>query len=159
MAGSLAVLTAITVAVLIWRRPCPYLAVGWFWFLGVPAPVLGLLTISAHAMADRYMYLPQIGLAIAAGWGAAAVGRRIGPGAPALAGGAVAAIVAWIGCAIVQTTYWGDDLALWTHALPISGDGHNVDLNLAYALGKAGRLDEAVEQYHRGCAGGPTPLC
>ena len=58
-------------AAVIWRRRCPYGFVGWFWYLGMLFPVLGLLKVSGHVMADRYMYLPGIGLYIALAWGAA----------------------------------------------------------------------------------------
>ena len=64
IAGSVALLATITAVAIAWRRTSPYLLVGWFWFIGMLVPVLGLLTISNHAMADRYMYLPQIGLSI-----------------------------------------------------------------------------------------------
>ena len=55
---------------MIWRRRCPYFFVGWFWYLGMLSPVLGLVQVAEHAMADRYMYLPGIGLYIALAWGA-----------------------------------------------------------------------------------------
>ena len=69
--GAAAVLAAATVAAVVWRCRYPYLLVGWFWFLGMLIPVLGLVTVADHAMADRYMYLPSIGLTIALVWGAA----------------------------------------------------------------------------------------
>ena len=56
---------------MIWRRRCPYAFVGWFWYLGMLIPVLGLVKIADHALADRYMYLPGIGLYIALAWGPA----------------------------------------------------------------------------------------
>ena len=82
----LAVVTA--VAVVCWRR-CPWLLVGWFWYLGMLVPVIGLVQVGAQSMADRYTYLPQIGLVMALAWsvkhmvrtwpsavGCAALGRR-----------------------------------------------------------------------------------
>ena len=65
VAGALAILVAISAAAVIWRRQCPYVFVGWFWYLGMLSPVLGLVQVADHAMADRYMYLPGIGLYIA----------------------------------------------------------------------------------------------
>ena len=61
-------LTAISLAVLIARRRYPCLLVGWLWYLGMLVPVIGLLQVGSQAMADRYTYLPQIGLAVALTW-------------------------------------------------------------------------------------------
>ena len=71
VAGAVAILAVTSAAAVIWRRRCPYCFVGWFWYLGMLSPVLGLVTVSSHAMADRYMYLPGIGLYIALAWGGA----------------------------------------------------------------------------------------
>ena len=62
VAGATVLLAAITTAAIVWRRKCPYLLVGWLWFVGMMFPVLGLVSVSNHAMADRYMYLRSIGL-------------------------------------------------------------------------------------------------
>ena len=75
VAGALAILSATSAAAVVWRRKYPYLFVGWFWYLGMLTPVLGLVQVAEHAMADRYMYLPGIGLYISLAWGAAARGR------------------------------------------------------------------------------------
>ncbi len=69
LAAAVLALLVVTAAAIRWRREEPYLAVGWFWFLGMLAPVLGLVYVSDHAMADRYTYLPSIGLSIAVVWG------------------------------------------------------------------------------------------
>jgi len=149
IACSIALLAGITVAVVVWRRRCPYLLVGWLWFMGMLVPTLGLLTIADHARADRYMYLPQTGLSIAVVWGA----TRLAAGSVnwrfPLVGCTVLAIVALVGSAVVQTTYWRDDLTLWTHSLAVTGSNFNVEGALADALNHAGRLDEAVEHYRR----------
>ena len=63
-------------AVLAWRRKCPYLLVGWLWYLGMLVPVIGLVQVGDQAQADRYTYLPQIGLYIALAWGVSHVSRR-----------------------------------------------------------------------------------
>ena len=69
-ASSLAV-TGISTAALVWRRRFPYLFVGWFWYVGMLVPVIGLVQVGLQSMADRYTYLPQIGLCIAVAWGVA----------------------------------------------------------------------------------------
>ena len=115
--GALLLLVGISAGVLACRRKCPYLLVGWFWYLGMLVPVIGLVQVGAQAMADRYTYLPQIGLYIALAWGAARVARhwpyrrwvcrrRLGAGR---------AGHGW--CAWRQTSYWHDSETLWTHTL------------------------------------------
>ena len=99
-------------AAVIWRRRCPYCFVGWFWYLGMLSPVLGVVKIGWHAMADRYMYLPGIGLSIALAWGAARLlagsfARRWVLGT--CAGLAIAVLTA---CAAWQTSVWRDDETL-----------------------------------------------
>ena len=84
---------AVSAAAVIWRRRCPYFFVGWFWYLGMLTPVLGLVRISDHTMADRYMYLPGIGLYIALAWGATRLAARRPANALGAGGCAVLAIV------------------------------------------------------------------
>ena len=74
--GSLLLLVGISLAVLACRRKCPYLLVGWLWYLGMLVPVIGLVQVGSQAMADRYTYLTQIGLYIALAWGAERVSRH-----------------------------------------------------------------------------------
>ena len=80
VAGALAILAVVSAAAVIWRRRCPYVFVGWFWYLGMLFPTLGLVKVAWFSMADRYMYLPGIGLYIALAWGATRLvaGARIG---------------------------------------------------------------------------------
>ncbi|HTU25777.1 MAG TPA: hypothetical protein VMF30_10285, partial [Pirellulales bacterium] len=119
---AVAILIAVSVAAILCRRRCPYLLVGWFWYLGMLVPVLGVVTIGPAAMADRYMYLPSIGLSIAVVWSLARfVAARVAGdsriGRWALATGAAALIATLMACAAGQTTRWRDDESLWTHAL------------------------------------------
>ena len=67
--GALVLLAAVTVVAVYWWRRLPYLLVGWLWFLGMLVPVIGLVDVGAHARADRYTYLSQIGLSVALAWG------------------------------------------------------------------------------------------
>ncbi|HEY1785535.1 MAG TPA: tetratricopeptide repeat protein, partial [Pirellulales bacterium] len=149
VAVAIAILAGVTTAAVIWRRRCPYLFVGWFWFVGMLSPVLGLIQVSEHAMADRYMYLPSIGLSIALAWGAA----RLAAGSPerrwALAAGAGLVIVVLVACAAWQTSNWYDDETLWRHALACNPDNVKAETNLAEALDRQGRRDEAIAYYQR----------
>ena len=149
VAAAIAILAIASGAAVIWRRKCPYLFVGWFWFLGMLFPVLGLVAVSSHAMADRYMYLPGVGLCIALAWGAG----RLVAGLPqrrwvlgTCAGLAIAVLVA---CADRQTSYWRDDETLWRHALACTGGNSKAETALANALVRQGRREEAIALYQR----------
>ncbi len=143
LAGSITLLAVVSVVAVVWRRRCPYLLVGWFWFLGMFLPVIGLLRIAEHARADRYSYLPQIGLCIALCWGATRLAGASVDGRWALAGCAALVIAILIGCSIVQTTYWHDDLRLWTRSLAITGSNANAERG-------AGRRVESRQPVGRG---------
>ena len=93
-------------------RRMPYFVVGWCWFVGMMIPVVGLVPIAEHAMADRYMYLPGIGLLIALVWSATRAAERRNGRTLALVGGSAVATIALAAMAVVQTTYSRDDLTL-----------------------------------------------
>jgi len=149
LAGAILALVAITVAAVFWRRKRPYLLVGWLWFLGMMVPVLGLVHVSDHAMADRYMYLPSIGLAIALAWGTARAAAGLGERPLFIGGCAALAIGLLVSQAVRQTSYWHDDLALWEHALTVTPDNPNAEVGIGFALSNLGLLDEALEHYLR----------
>ena len=136
------VLLASVAAVLIVKR-APWLALGWFWFLGTLVPVIGLVQVGAQAMADRYTYLPTIGLYVAVAWGGTALARawNVKRGAAAVAGVAILSLAAvtWR-----QVGFWSDHVVLFEHALavePRSGVAVGV---LSEGMRRAGRLQEAV---------------
>ncbi len=117
VAGAVVLLVAITAAAVIGRRSYPYFFVGWFWYVGMLVPVLGLTLVGMHSRADRYTYLSQIGLYIALVWGA----MRLGASWPArrwvFGFGSGLMLVALMACTWRQTGYWQDDKTLWEHAL------------------------------------------
>ncbi len=118
VAAAALLLVSVTVAAVRWRRQRPYLLVGWLWYVGMLLPVVGLVQFGGQAEADRFTYLPQIGLAVALVWAAADACRtwpRLRPvGAVAAACAVmVLAVLAWR-----QTSYWHDSETLWT---PYSG--------------------------------------
>ena len=141
-------LAAISAGVLAWRRKHPYLLVGWLWYLAMLVPVIGVVQISADAAhADRYTYLPQIGLALAGTWAVADWSARW-PYRRLVLGGLMAAVIGSLMiCARIQTSYWKDSRTVWTRALACaSGDSLAHD-NLGGALEKLGQLDQAILQY------------
>jgi tetratricopeptide (TPR) repeat protein len=139
---------ALLVAGLTWLvlgpgRRWPYLAVGWLWFLGTLVPVIGLVQVGSQAMADRYTYVPHIGLFVAVVWGASDLASRLR--CPAvLAGTAVGLLLA--GCALatwLQVTCWHNDITLWEHALEVNPDNYLAHGNLGLALWDRGMLGPA----------------
>lgn len=138
-----AALAAVTLAaVRLWRR-APYLTVGWLWFLGTLLPVIGLVQVGEQACADRYMYVPMIGLAIALTWGAAALLRRWPRARAALA---AAVLLACISATRAQLAYWQNSETLFRHALAVTTGNDVAEHNLGdYLIGVPGGLPEAIE--------------
>ncbi len=141
------VLVGITAATLVWWRRRPYLLVGWLWYLGMLVPAIGLVQFGQQAVADRFTYLPQIGLWIALAWGAADLCRS-SPYRRWVAGGTSALVLAVLmGCAWRQTTFWCDSETLWTHTLACTSRNSAAHFMFASGLASWGRVDEALDHY------------
>jgi Tfp pilus assembly protein PilF len=136
-------LVAITAIVVIFRQHRP-LFVGWFWFLGTLVPMTGLVPIGVQAMADRYAYIPLLGIFVILCWGAADLIKRWHvPTAVAAAG--TAAILLALGFALHrQVSFWSDNVTLWAHTLQITDANFTAEDNLATALITQGRVEEAL---------------
>ncbi len=147
--ASLAVLVGITIAVWLARKGSPFLAVGWFWFLGTLVPVIGLVKVGNAAMADRYTYIPSIGIFVAVAFGAQKISRCFPlpkfllPMAAILILGALAAV------AEKQLQYWHDNVALFGHAIEITKDNADAMINYGAGLELAGKPVEAMAQYRQ----------
>jgi len=148
-----AVLVLVVITGLIWRarRRCPYLLTGWLWYLGMLVPVIGLVQVGAGlgAMADRYTYLPQIGWYLLLTWGAAELcagwrHRRV-----VLGGLSAVILVALIGCARTQVSYWRDSETLWTHTLACTSDNGTAHNNLGVVLFQKGEVNQAMAHYQK----------
>jgi Tfp pilus assembly protein PilF len=150
MVGASALLLA-AISILMWldRRRRPYLLVGWLWFLGMLVPVIGLVQVGIQAHADRYTYLPQIGICLLLTWLAANLVAASRGGLIALRASAVATVAALMILAHEQTRHWRDSVSLWSHALVTTPTNSTVHYHLGRALGAHGRLDEAAEQYEQ----------
>jgi Flp pilus assembly protein TadD len=154
-------LVAITALAVRWRRQRPYLLVGWLWYVGMLVPVIGLVQFGAQAEADRFTYLPQIGLCIALAWGAAEMFRPAGStgfqpaGKPGQAGrattvcavGTALALAVLIGWGWRQTRLWRSSRPLWTHAILCTPESAVAHDSLGSALSEEGRLGEAVREF------------
>ncbi len=140
-------LVAATSTVVAYRRR-GYFFTGWFWFLGSLIPMIGLVQVGEQAMADRYAYLPFIGLFIICVWGLAewAQARRISP--DRLAGPAIVALLALGALTYRQIERWRNSETLWSYALQVSSvRSYKAHFNLAITYDEQGRYDEAIQQF------------
>jgi len=130
-----------------WARRRTHLLVGWFWFLGMLVPVIGLVQVSSQAYADRYTYLPLIGLFIAGVWEARERLARVRKPHRVGAGLAAALVALLAVSAHGQTRHWRDSVALFSHAHAVVPEDVLVRVHLGIALQDAGRPAEAVAHY------------
>ena len=146
VAISALVLLAVTVVVLRFRSR-RYLLTGWLWFLGTLVPVIGLVQVGDQAMADRYAYIPLIGIFIMLAWGAAdlADSRHIGLSARMIPAACVLLALAFV--THRQLGYWSSNYELWAHALAVTDRNFIAQNNLGGALLLLGRPDEAYVHF------------
>ena len=130
----------------------PWLLVGWFWFLGVLVPFIGIIQAGAQAMADRFMYVPLIGLLIPVIWGAAELVGRLGWARK----WTVAVVSLTLALCAVRTAdqlrYWRNTETLFQHALAVTRDNYMAHNNLAGDYYLRGKLDEAIAHYQASLA-------
>jgi tetratricopeptide (TPR) repeat protein len=146
-------LAGISLTVFHLRRRAPCLLTGWLWYLGMLVPVIGLVQVGGQAWADRYTYLPQIGLLIMLAWSLPQPSRTGPRRALALAAGLVLlglALLAWR-----QIGFWRDSVALHTRALACTARNSVALSNLGEALDRAGRTQEALACYEAAAAIAP----
>jgi len=156
-----ALIAAAALAAISWgawkaRGSRPYLAVGWLWYLGTLVPVIGIVQVGIQARADRYTYLPAIGIDLAVAWGLrdlCARWERIRALVPAAVGAALAALasVTWL-----QLPVWRNSETLYRHALAFTRGNYLIHNNLAGVLDDEGKLDEAAEQYRNALRAKPN---
>jgi Tfp pilus assembly protein PilF len=165
--GSVAVLVGMTACVLIQARKRTYLAVGWLWYLVTLVPVIGLLQVGVQGMADRYTYIPLIGIFTAATWGVSEAcrrtlveeppakhkkSRRSRPAAPTLCKQIMRFVPVLViaGCAVGtwhQTGYWKDETSLCAHAIAVTRRNAVMYNNLGVALYEQGDTEASIVQY------------
>jgi len=137
------------------RRGSPFLLMGWCWFLGTLVPVIGLVQVGRQAFADRYTYLPLVGVFIAAVFGFRQLAERFHPDRK-LVGLFAGFILA--GClqgTERQLGYWRDDETLWTHAIAVTRDNVIAHVNLGVTYEAQNRNGEALSEYLRALRAGP----
>jgi tetratricopeptide (TPR) repeat protein len=147
VALALAVLGAGTI-IMLWKwRTMPWLATGWLWFLGTLVPVIGLVQVSERAMADRFSYIPYMGLYLLLTWSLAHLLRSDRRKQQALVIAGVAAIMALGITAHGQVQHWKDSRSLFEQALRATSRNYIAHINLGESLLAAGQTDAAIEHY------------
>jgi tetratricopeptide (TPR) repeat protein len=147
LTGSLIVLALLSYVAFRKRFTAPWLMVGWLWFLGTLVPVIGLVQVGNQAMADRYTYIPYIGLFIMLAWSMDSWLKSRPRLKQMVIGAASALLLACVVLTSIQLSYWHDSIRLFTHALAVTRSNVFCERNLSYALSEAGRGKEAIPHY------------
>jgi tetratricopeptide (TPR) repeat protein len=143
---ALALATGLAIAA--WRK-WPFVTVGWLWYVVMVAPVIGLMQAGEQARADRFMYVPLVGLLFIAAWGGAALLASMGIRTRAVAALAIAVVLASAVVAHAQASYWIDSVTLWRHAAAVTDANYVAYENLGQALRERGDLDGAIANYEQ----------
>ncbi|MGH7789393.1 MAG: tetratricopeptide repeat protein, partial [Candidatus Binatia bacterium] len=141
--------TALAIAAL---RRWPFVTVGWLWFAVTLAPVVGLVQVGEQGWADRFTYIPMIGIGIAVAWSAAAATQRLGWSAalPAAGGAGILLACAWLSAG--QIGYWRDGQTLFGHALRVTRDNYMAHFLLASDLVRRGESEAALPHFEAAVA-------
>ena len=146
VALSAAFLLINTLAVVKYRER-RYLAAGWFWYLGTMVPMIGLIQVGNQAMADRYAYLPMVGVFILIVWTVADWARAHTGWEPYVTGAGVCVLLGFSVVTHTQLSYWHDDGRLWAHALEVTRDNFVAENSYGVALMMQGRRDEGIAHF------------
>lgn len=144
---ALLLLLAVTVAVLALARRAPYLFVGWLWFVGTLIPVIGLVQVGSQSMADRYTYVPLIGIFVAITWGMTQALERWQWGRMALRLSGVGLLAVCFVRTHIEVTYWQDSVTLFARAVQVTGPNALAQHNLGHALLHSGKPAEAINHF------------
>jgi protein O-mannosyl-transferase len=155
VAGALLILIAITIIVIYTIKKLPFLFVGWFWYLGTLIPVIGLVQVGRQAMADRYTYLPSIGIGIILIWGIGYLLPKEKLRKIILIPAAVIVLFVLTFLTWQQSGYWKNSVSLFNHALEATKNNDLAHYNLANALIKQGKNSEAIIHFSKAIAINP----
>lgn len=144
---SAAFLLFMTLAALRSAEKLPYLAVGWLWYLGTLFPVVGIVQVGSQAMADRYTYVPLIGIFMAISWGLSDLFCRMHVRKTVLTAATVGVLAACAWSSWVQAGLWKNSETLFRHALSVTSDNYLVHYDLGYTLYRRGDVEGAIMHY------------
>ena len=148
-AGAFVLLLVISIGVIMAMRSRPYLMVGWLWYLGTLVPVIGLVQVGAQAMADRYTYVPLIGLFVVVAWGGYDLSAKWRYRERGLALLSIVSLSALLTVAWLQTGYWCNTREIFSHAIRVTSNNLIAHNNLGMALKEEGRIEEAILHYRQ----------
>ncbi len=152
---SLCVVIAISAVCLKTARRMPFLLAGWLWYLGTLVPVIGLVQVGLQSMADRYTYVPSIGIFIMIAWGAPEALAQWRYRRQALCAAAAAVVIVLMVLTHAQAGYWKDSVALFGHAAAVTRNNDVAYLNMGVALSAQGKTDAAIASFEQALAARP----
>lgn len=147
--GAASFLIVITITVLFFRKKTPFLLIGWFWYLGTLFPVIGLLQTGIQTKADRYTYLPAIGIAIMLVWGIIHLMPKEKMRKIILLPAAVIVTIALTILTWQQCGHWKDSISLFRHALNVTEDNFVAHINYGAALAASRKHDDAIHHFRK----------
>jgi len=147
VAGASLALISISVSAILAARRYLYIPVGWFWFLGTLIPVIGLAQGGRHAMADRFMYIPLIGLSIIVAWGITDLAAKLRGKNILLSLSSGAIILVLMKYTWLQVQHWENSITLYEHTLKVAKNDFSIHYNMGLALAKKGDLKKAISHF------------
>lgn len=147
MLGALAVLVALSVVTFLMRNRYPYLLAGWGWYVTMLVPVIGFVQIGQHSVADRYTYLPLIGIFIIAVWGACDVSKRLNIDNRVLSALTIVIMLVMASLTSMQLQHWRNTLTLFSRAVAVTTGNWVAHYNLGLSLLNGGKVDEAITHF------------
>lgn len=137
-------------ALVLWRaKRSPYLIVGWLWYLGTLVPVIGLVQVGLQSMADRYTYVPLIGVFIMIAWGVPEAFAGVSRCRPVLGAAAAASLIALSACTWIQVGYWRDSFTLFAHTLSVTSDNVLAEINMGLISGQCAEAEQHFRTAYR----------
>jgi hypothetical protein len=145
-------LAAITAAAIGLGRRLPFFLVGWFWYLGTLLPAIGLVQVGDQAHADRYTYVPLVGVFLIFAWMTDELAKHRGVTRLLVLAGATTALAGCILLTAAQERYWHDSVALWSHTIAVTGPNAKAHFGLAAAYRDDGQVEMAAQEFRRALA-------
>jgi tetratricopeptide (TPR) repeat protein len=145
--GAALLLVAVSILTLRFLRQAPWFFTGWFWFLGALIPVIGLVQVGAASMADRYTYIPEMGLAIIVAWSLEMAVAHKTAAKQFVVSAAAASLVACLSASVVQIGYWRDSVSLFLHAIAVTQNNYVAANALGKAFERSGQPAKAMMLY------------
>lgn len=145
--GSVFLMISITLFAMKTIREKPFFLVGWFWYVGTLLPVVGLVQVATQSIADRYTYIPLIGLFIIMAWGAKTVFEKFREHIKPLLSGIILTISVLMNLTWIQVNYWKDDIKLFSHDVAVTMGNPLSNYHLGLSLEKEGKIEKAIQHY------------